>query len=334
MLAFEPFGGSMDEWGQILATFPDHEIFQAPAWLAFIAETQKATPVIAVLKEGSQPVGYFAGLTVRRFGAKILGSPFPGWTTSHMGMRLREGISRREATRALVEYAFDDLNCVHLELVDPRFAAQDVAGLGFEIQMTKSWMIDLSAPEEELFAKAKSSCRRSIRKAKRMGVAIEQAQDEFFADDYYAQLRDVFAKQGLVPTYDKARVQALIRHLLPTGLLLLVRARDSKGECIATGIFPAMNGLVDYWGVASWRPHQILRPNEAIMWYAMCYWKGRGMKLLDAGGAGYLQKYGGHHVGVLRLAKSRFPLLWNARGVAKRVFAIRQRIVGKLRGAS
>ncbi len=334
MLTFEPFGGSMDEWGQTLVTFPDHQIFQTPAWLAFIAETQHATPVLAVLREARQPVGYFAGLTVRRCGVNILGSPFPGWTTHHMGMRLREGISRREATRALAEYAFDHLNCVHLEFADPRFAAHDVEELGFVTQMTEARVIDLSAPEEELFARTKGSCRTSIRKARRVGVVIEEAQDERFADDYYAQLRDVFAKQGLVPTYDKARVEALIRHVLPTGLLLLVRARDPEGKCIATGIFPAMNRHAFFWGGASWRQHQILQPNEAIMWYAMCYWKRRGMQLFDLGGATYVRKYGGHQVTTLRLAKARFPVVWKARQAAKQLFDTRQRILGRLRRAT
>jgi hypothetical protein len=324
----------MDEWGRILATFPDHQIFQTPAWLAFVAETQRATPVIAVLTNGDQPVGYFAGLTVRRFGTKILGSPFPGWTTLYMGMRLAEGVSRREAARALVEYAFDHLNCVHLEFVDPGFLAQDVEGLGFVVQTTKSYVIDLSATEEELLARMTSSCRRCIHKADRVGVTIEEARDESFADDFYAQLRDVFAKQRLVPTYPRERVRKLIQHVLPTGMLLLLRARDQEGQCIATGVFPAMNGCAFFWGGASWRLHQIYRPNEAIMWYAMCYWKRRGMELFDMGGAAYLRKYGGHQVSALRLAESRFPLLWNAREAARRFFALRQRLMGKLSGAT
>src|SRR5436189_3057502 len=97
-----------------------------------------------------------------------------------------------------------------------------------------------------------SACRRCIRKAKKVGVTIEEADDPEFADDYYAQLRDVFAKQSLVPTYGVDRVQALIAHLHPTGRLLLLRARGPDGASIATGIFPAMNGSMYFWGGASW----------------------------------------------------------------------------------
>ena len=68
------------------------------------------------------------------------------------------------------------------------------------------------------------SCRYAIRKSARMGVTIEEVHDEAFADDYYAQLQNVFAKQSLAPTYDKRRVQLLLKHVLPTGNILLLRA--------------------------------------------------------------------------------------------------------------
>ena len=108
-------------------------------------------------------------------------------------------------------------------------------------------------------------------------MTVEEASAAGFADEYYAQLQDVFAKQGLRPTYGVDRVRELIRCVHPTGRLLLVRALGPEGEPIASGIFPAMNRTAYFWGGASWRSHQILRPNEAIFWFAMRDWKARGM---------------------------------------------------------
>jgi hypothetical protein len=75
---------------------------------------------------------------------------------------------------------------------------------------------------------------------------IQEANDKGFVDDYYSQLRNVFAKQHLVPTYGMGRVSALIRHLQPTGNLLL-RAIDAEGHGIATGIVPAMHDRAYFW---------------------------------------------------------------------------------------
>ena len=37
------------------------------------------------------------------------------------------------------------------------------------------------------------------------------------------------------------RVRALIKHVYPTGTLLMLRARNAEGQCIATGLYAALN---------------------------------------------------------------------------------------------
>jgi CelD/BcsL family acetyltransferase involved in cellulose biosynthesis len=331
VLKLEPFRGSLDEWGQMMSEFPEHLVFQTPAWLAFVAETQGAAPVLATLRDGREPVGYFAGLLIRRFGAKILGSPFPGWATDYMGFQLGQGVSRNDAAKALIEYGFHHLHCVHLEFRDRTFGAADVDGLGFGVRITRGYEVDLAPPESEILAHMQQRSRWAIRKAVRMGVTIEEVHDESFVDDYYAQLQDVFARQGLVPTYSAERVRKLVQRLLPTGMLLLLRARDPEGRCIATGIFLGANSRMFFWGGASWRDHRTLTPNELIMWHAMRYWKDRGALVCDLGGGGeYKRKYGPSEIHVPHFAKSRLPLVPQARDAARKVFSLKQRVLGRI----
>jgi len=131
MLTFRPFEGSLDDWGKVLATFPDTEIFQTLPWMRFIAEAHRATPVIATLRDGSEDVGYFAGLQMRKSGIKILGSPFVGWTTDFMGIRLKAEVAKRAAIEALQDYAFRRPGYLHLEFADRQFVLNDMARLGF-----------------------------------------------------------------------------------------------------------------------------------------------------------------------------------------------------------
>ena len=125
------------------------------------------------------------------------------------------------------------------------FAPEGLVRAGFLLQPATTARSSILSQDEEAIYKGFSakSCRYSIRKAERLGVVIEEARDDAFADEYYAQLVEVFANQGLTPTYGVARVRLLIKHLLPSGCLLLLRARDSEGRCIATGIFPGMNQM-------------------------------------------------------------------------------------------
>ena len=319
------------DWS-VLDRFADRTVFQTREWIQFIRQSQNATPVIAELREGREVAGYFTGLTFTRLGIKILGSSFPGWTTPYIGFNLRPGAPRATVLAAVEEMAWSDLKCLHMEVSDPYFAIED-GPPGFAREFYISYRTDLTKSEVELFEGMGSACRRCIRKAEKSGVTIEEAHDLAFADEYYQQLIDVFAKQRLVPTYTVDRVRTLIKHLEPAGRILLLRARDSDGNCIASGIFPGFNKIAEFWGNASFRSSQSLRPNELMQWYAMRYWKRRGIEIYDWGGEGkYKEKYGCAPHSLPWFTKSRFELISKLRDEAKKMFERKQRFLGWLQG--
>jgi hypothetical protein len=318
------------DWAK-LDGFADRTVFQTRQWLHFVHETQRARIVLCELVDGGEVAGYFSGLVFSRFGVRMLGSSFPGWTTPYMGFNLVPGASRKDALAAVENAAWSDLKCLHMEVSDPFFQVDDGKDLGFACEAYASYRTDLTLPEDKLFGNMDSACRRCIRKAEKSGVTIEEAHDAGFADEYYEQLKDVFAKQSLVPTYPVERVRALVRNLEPTGRVLLVRARDPEGKCIATGIFPGFNKIAEFWGNASLRSGQNLRPNEAIHWYAMRHWKARGVEVYDWGGEGeYKEKYGCVPHRVPWFTKSRFAVISNLRGQARKMFDRKQRLQGWL----
>jgi Acetyltransferase (GNAT) domain len=331
MLRFERLDLAGCDWGSLDA-LPDRVLGQTREWLEFLAETQRGDPVVARLLDGEGAVGYFSGLLFRRFGVRILGSPFPGWTTPFIGFNLDEGVEHERVLPALERFAFGELGCVHLELRD-KTLRPDVAPPGWERSPEPTLLLDLSLSEEELLGRMSSSRRRNIRLAERNRIVVEEATDIAFADDYYAQLKDVFAKQSLVPTYGVERVRALIRHLLPTGRLLLLRALTEEGCCVATGIYPGFNGVAQFWGGASWRSAQHLRPNEAVMWQAIRTWQSRGVRELDMGhGAAYKRAWGDPvAVDVPYLRRPRVRGILRARQVAKDAVHFSQRARGTLR---
>ncbi|HET9406839.1 MAG TPA: GNAT family N-acetyltransferase [Candidatus Sulfotelmatobacter sp.] len=318
------------DWAK-LDGFADRTVFQTREWLQFVHETQRARTVVCELADGGEITGYFSGLMFSKFGIRMLGSSFPGWTTPYIGFNLVPGTSRKSALAAVEELAWGPLKCLHMEVSDPFFSFEDGKDLGFVGEAYASYRTDLTQTEDKLFGNMDSACRRCIRKAEKSGVVIEEAHDVAFADEYYAQLQDVFAKQGLVPTYPVERVRALIKNLEPTGRILLVRARDAQGKCIATGIFPGFNKIAEFWGNASFRSSQSLRPNEAIHWYAMRYWKKRGVEVYDWGGEGtYKEKYGCVAHRVPWFTKSRFAVISSLRGQARKMFERKQRLQGWL----
>jgi hypothetical protein len=228
--------------------------------------------------------------------------------------------------------AFDELKCLYMEISDRLFTAAEGEAVGFKVRYLESYETDLRQPEEQIFGQMTSACRRCIRKAEKSGVIIEESRDPEFAEQYYDQLKDVFEKQRLVPTYGVDRVRALIRHLAPTGRLLQIRALDPRGACMGTGIYVGLNKLATFWGNASYRSMQILRPNEALHWYAIRYWKARGIEVFDWGGGGtYKEKYGPRPIRTPWFSKARYKVLDSLRDAAKAAVDARQRTLGRWR---
>lgn len=319
------------DWA-LLDSFADRTFSQRKSWVEFICESQAGEPVIARLEERGCVRGFFTGVIVRRMGLRIMGSPFPGWTTPYMGFNLCEGVSRSEALSALIPFVFDILNCHHLEISDPFLTESDLLDSGLQVSTQKTLLSDLSQSEEKLFSLMDGTVRTAIRKAQKSGVTIEEAAPDGFPDEHYIHLLDVFAKQNLQPTYGKDRVEALIRHFYPTGNLLLVRARDAEGRSIATGIFPGFNQVSYFWANASLRPFQHLRPNEAMHWYAMRYWKGRGIQWHCWAPLGtYKRKYGGAEALMIEGRVSRNAIISMGRSVAQAAYYSSRDIRSRIR---
>jgi Acetyltransferase (GNAT) domain len=329
-MKFERLNYSEVPWEE-LELYADRTVFQTREWLQFIVDTQQGEPVVAKIWNGSRVIGYFTGLIIRRFGVRILGSPFPGWMTAYMGFNLISGASRSALLDGLQSFAFRGLQCLHVELCDRNFRLEDAEGTGFLSRDTPTFESDLTISENGLFAGMDRNRKRRLRAAEKAGVRIEEAYDSNFVADFYPQLVEVYAQRKLAPPYNRLRVEKLIQHLLPTGNLLLLRAKEPSGTCIATAIYVGMNKFATYWGTGSHRSCLHLGPNEALNWYAMRYWKKKGVKIFDWGGLGeYKQRYGGASVLIPRFSRSRFRIFETLRDGAKRAVLWKQLVLGRL----
>jgi hypothetical protein len=306
---FERIGLDEVDW-PLLDAAGDRLVSQTRGWLAFLERSQRGELVVARLHADGVTAGYLTGMIVRRLGVRQFGSPLIGWSTPFLGFNLLCDVPPSDALAAAGRFALRDLRCVHMELRDWRLTVSDGAADGFLHRLRRSFLTDLAPDEDTLFSRMSSACRRCVRSSVKQGVVVENAAPEGFADDYYAQLLDVFAKQGMRPTYGVERVQALVDALHPTGALLLLRARDPEGHSIATGLYPGFGDWSFFWGNASLRPSQRFRPNEALNWTAMRTWKARGVRWFDWGGGGdYKLKYGGAEIWNPHFYKSRHRLL-------------------------
>ena len=307
MITFERIAFDEMDWESAVQT-GSMNIFQSRPWLDFLTERQPLEPVAACIRENGELRGFFVGLIAEKFGLRILGSPFRGWTTYFMGFNLKPGTPRRPVLEAFPQFAFHELGCQYLELIDPLLEETNASGLNYRIESLPWYALDLQPSESVLFANMKHACRTNIRKACKNGLVIEQACEPGFAEEYYAQYVEVMQRHALQPAFRLETVQLMLKHLLPTGHLLLLRARLPNGECIATGLFLAFQHTAVFWGAASRNDDQHLRPNEYLAWQGVKLLKARGVETLHFGGyAGqYKEKFGCQDARLrrLRLASS------------------------------
>jgi hypothetical protein len=310
MISFERIKVS-DLTQENMDVFSNMNVFHTLPWVNFIEETLKAEPVVLAIKSGNQLVGYFSGLIVHKFGLRILGSPFRGWDTYYMGFNLTPGISLCEILDVFPTFVFKTLHCHYIEIVDPLLTQNELHCLSFKVDRLPWLALDLSLTEDELFANMKGSARTAIRKSTTSGVVIETASDPGFADEYYAQYVEVLRYKSYSPTYDVERVRKMVQAMLPTGHLLLLRARNSEGVCIATAIFLFLNRTAVYWGGASWHEYRSLRPNELLFWHAMRDLKSHGIKDLYLGETSeqFKKKFGSYYAPIFRIRKSKNKIL-------------------------
>lgn len=321
-------------WDAIVAAHPDAEVYHSTGWLEYLSRSQAAEPVVATVWSEGRHAGHFVGAIVRRGGVRILGSPLRGWTTQCMGFLLDDGIDRRAAAEALLPFAFRDLHCLHVELSDRRLSVLQMAGSRYRAEVGDTYVVDLEPAEDVILGRMRATTRNYIRHAIRDGVVIERASGEGFADDYYEQLADVFGRQGLAPTYGIDRVRHLISVLEPTGQLLLLRARESSGACVATLVSVGRGRTAVLWGVAFTRSRTTTHPNELLHWEAIRRWRAMGANRYDMGGGGaYKAKYGGSEAPTVHFYCSRWRILGVARSAVRRIVRERQVIAGARRRA-
>lgn len=306
------------DWSDLDARYEDRMCTQRKPWLDYLVRIGAGRPTVAVLVDGNREVGHFTGLVRKVFGVPVLASPALGSNTNYMGFNLSDPAILSDAMRTLKRYAFIDKKCAYVEVRD---AHNRPSVAGYTTTANGGFISDLSASEDSLFAAMTSARRRNIRKAEREGLVVEEASPEGFAEEFHEQLTNVFAHQGRYPTYGVERVRALIECVHPSGMLLLSRVRTRKGQSIATGIYAGYGLHSTFWGNGSIRDMLQLRPNQALHWHAMRYWKQRGVRWHEWGGGGeYKLAYGPHRIHLTTHFWSPVPGLAELRAPALRAY--------------
>lgn len=304
--------------------FPDKSVVTTIEWINFINEDSKAKPVIIRIKREKEFIGYFTSLSVVKFGIKIIASPFPGWSTVYMGMDVTDEYKNKkiEIISELIPFLYRLEKCLFIQISDRDISTEMAKKAGFYTHSIETLELGINFGDAALFKNMKPDCRNFIRQFERRGATLEYAvPNDEFAEEYYAQLKDVFSKQRLVTTYSINKVKCLLKNLKDSGNILCLRVRDPEGNSIATSIFPGYNKKFFFWGGASYRSTQSYRPNEYMIFKAIQYWRDNGCEVFDMVGVrDYKLKFGSHEEYYACIIDSKYKILIMLQKIASMIF--------------
>ena len=307
-------------------SFPQKSVLTTPEWIEFVMDISGAVPYILKVRKGDSFLGFFTALRFRRFGVPIIGSPFPGWSTPYMGFDFYDLSEKASVIPELVDYVYKNEKCLFFQVTDRDITFEQANELkqkyGYFIDTADTLELRVDADDKQLYKNMKTDCRNFINQFERRGASIEMANpDDAFAEEYYTQLLDVFAKQNLVPTHGVDLVKKMLRHLSEVGNILCLRVRDPNGLSIATSIFPGFNKKFFFMMGASLRPYQNYRPNEYMIYTAMKYWRDRGCEVFDMVGIRpYKKKFGSWEVHYPIIVVPKFKVLYLLKNIASSLY--------------
>lgn len=306
--------------------FSDKLIFQTKEWINFILETQKVSPIILRITEDDNLIGYFTGFLFKKFGIKIVGSPFRGWTTLYMGINLKDGCNYEKGylSKLIWKYLKKKYHCVYFEMIDRSITEEEAKKNKLRFEYQGTYIKDISGTEEELLLTINKHCRKHIRSFEKSDVEVVfEKPNKEFAKLYYEQLEKVFGYQGLTPSYDLHRVEKLLEHLSKNNLVVCIKAISPEGKCVGTTIGFGYNGRCYTWGSTNIREDKDYNQSQGLRWQMMKYWRNKECYDYDfVGIREYKLQFNPQVIQVPRIIFTTFiPLIW-ARNIAQKMYWI------------
>lgn len=300
-------------------------VFTTMEWMDFVREDSHAEAAIIRILRDDGFIGYVPMMFVTKFGIKIAGSPFRGWSTCWMGIETEDAGIKTDIIKELIPYLFKKHRVMYCEITDRDVQESDLIHAGIKYVPVETLELEIDRSDEELWKTFKGDCRNFIRQFERRGGIIEHAEpNDVFAEEYYSELVDVFAKQGMRPTYSCKKVKCLLRNMKGSGNVLCLRVTTPDHEPAATSIFFCDKNRFYFWGGASFREHQHYRPNEAMLWEAIQYFRKKGLKYFDmVGNRSYKLKFGPEVATYYTMRFARFKVLFQLRDWAEKLYFAR-----------
>lgn len=265
---------ALEQWDAQVSTHPGATIFHSAAWARVLHETYGHTPFyLGRIEAGGGhdllPIMEVASAITGKRGVTLPFTDFcqPLATSDNQVARNWEMALTLGRQRGWKYFECRGPNTA------PAGARPALTFYGHEL--------DLTLPEQKLFAGLDAGVRRAIRKAQAEPITIEIKNDLAAVRSYYALHCQTRRWHG-VPPQPFRFFASIHRHLIERGLGWVIQARW-QGRIVASAVFLQFGRRAVYKFGASDRNFQPLRPNNLLMWEAIKWHSAHGFASLHFG---------------------------------------------------
>ena len=331
----EAVGAELEAWDGLVATFPNHRVVHTRAWLASLEDAGFGRAIHLLCERGGRVVACLPGLLASLGPLRLFGSPLQGWQTSSMGPAFDpDRVSTEAIFSAVLPYLRERWGVHHVEILHNDLDPAAMAALGFRGAPVSTYRAALVPGDPDAtFKGLTSNARRNVRRAERLGLTACFETDDAFADEHYAQLREVYAHGGYVIPFGPRRVRACFRRLHAAGRLVAISMYLPDGRTsVASGMFTIDGGELLLWTWAHRVKYRWYRATELMTWTVMREALARGCHTFDLmGGGEFKAKFGAHPEATKRRwVWSRYAWLGPARAFAHTAFLVQQALRGRV----
>lgn len=264
-------------------------LFSHTSWLSAVQEGLGYASFGVVVERGSGECVCFPWLEARKFVWKMAGAPLPGCFTPYLDPIYEDGTSDEFVKAAEKEQLFFVLKLGY-SYVEKRFRTKEnihfLSPSLFKVTYPETFCLRLDADLEKLWDRMEGRSRTAIRKARKMGVAVQKFVPSA-ADmaEFYEMLKPVFAKRKQAPPHPLSFYKAIAKYLGPLGRIIVMRAIH-EGRSVGMGIFVRDKREVHFLSGASTVEGYTLGANNLIQWEVISWAKEEGLAFYDLGGKG------------------------------------------------
>ena len=294
-----------------LAKGNENLLFQSPCWWDVLRDGFSVRCWGIKVIEDGKPVALLPVFEKKIATMRLTGSPLRGTFTPYIGLVALQEIDREQQAFYLTGVC---------EILRSRggnyitFGFREGEGFngnlpsenGWQIEAPGTFLLDMEPDLEAMWKRMTGRGRNMARKAKKNGVIVRRlsgTSEEISL--FYSMLKETFAKSGSRPPHPLRFYKALIRHLMPSGMLLFLGA-EVNGSIVAMGLFPYNKQEIHYLSGTSLPEAGRVAANNLIQWEVIKFAALNNIRFYDLGGTGipaidkFKASFGARRVNYLR----------------------------------